>query len=113
MKFLIIFTLSFNVFRLFLVSDHFRYEGDFDTKGVIHYLGFNAGVSMWLNPARVPSSGVKVTYCDGNGRGDPENILEYFTPGNSSTRSGWCLDLGDYYTLRLTDYTVRQLGSNI
>ena len=67
---------------------------------------------MWLNPARVPSSGVKVTYCDGNGRGDPENILEYFTPGNSSTRSGWCLDLGDYYTLRLTDYTVRQLGSN-
>ena len=112
MKFLIIFTLSFNVFRLFLVSDHFRYEGDFDTKGVIHYLGFNAGVSMWLNPARVPSSGVKVTYCDGNGRGDPENILEYFTPGNSSTRSGWCLDLGDYYTLRLTDYTVRQLGSN-
>ena len=52
---------------------------------------------MWLNPARVPSSGVKVTYCDGNGRADPENILEYFTPGNSSTRSGWCLDLGDYY----------------
>lgn len=91
---------------------HFRYGGDFDTKGVIHYLGFNAGVSMWLNPARVPSSGVKVTYCDGNGRGDPENILEYFTPVNSSTRSGWCLDLGDYYTLRLTDYTVRQLGSN-
>ncbi|CAH3179003.1 unnamed protein product [Porites lobata] len=91
---------------------HFRYEGDFDTKGVIHYLGFNAGVSIWLNPARVPSSGVKVTYCDGNGRGDPENILEYFTPGNSSTRSGWCLDLGDYYTLRPTDYTVRQLGSN-
>ena len=75
--------------------------------------GMNAGVSMWLNPARVPSSGVKVTYCDGNGRGDPENILEYFTPGNSSTRSGWCLDLGDYYTLRLTDYTVRQLESNI
>ena len=88
------------------------YEGDFDTKGVIHYLGFNAGDSMWLNPARVPSSGVKVTYGDGNGRGDPENILEYFTPVNSSTRSGWCLDLGDYYTLRLTDYTVRQLGSN-
>ena len=26
--------------------------------------------------------------------------------------SGWCLDLGDYYALRLTDYTVRQLGSN-
>ena len=67
---------------------------------------------MWLNPARVPSSGVKVTYWDGNGRGDPENILEYLTPVNSSTRSGWCLDLGDYYTLRLTDYTVRQLGSN-
>ena len=67
---------------------------------------------MWLNSARVPSSRVKVTYCVGNGRGDPENILEYFTPGNSSTRSGWCLDLGDYYTLRLTDYTVRQLGSN-
>ena len=39
-------------------SDHFRYEGDFDTKGVIHYLGLSAGVSMWLNPARVPSSGV-------------------------------------------------------
>ena len=97
---------------LLFISDHFWHEGDFDTKGVIHYLGFNAGVSMWLNPARVPSSGVKVTYCDGNGRGDPENILEYFTPVNSSTRSGWCLDLGDYYTLRLTDYTVRQLGSN-
>jgi len=67
---------------------------------------------MWRNPARVPSSGVKVTYCDKNGRGDPENILEYFNPGNSSTRSGWCLDLGDNYTLRLTDYTLRQLGSN-
>ncbi|XP_044176788.1 uncharacterized protein LOC122959522 isoform X3 [Acropora millepora] len=95
---------------------HFRYEEDFDTKGVIHYLGFNAGVNagvnMWLNPARVPPSGVKVTYCDKNGRGDPENILEYFNPGNSSTRSGWCLDLGDNYTLQLTDYTLRQLGSN-
>ncbi|KAK2552151.1 E3 ubiquitin-protein ligase hecd-1 [Acropora cervicornis] len=91
---------------------HFRCEEDFDTKGVIHYLGFNAGVNMWRNPARVPSSGVKVTYCDKNGRGDPENILEYFNPGNSSTRSGWCLDLGDNYTLRLTDYTLRQLGSN-
>lgn len=91
---------------------HFRYEEDFDTKGVIHYLGFNAGVNMWRNPARVASSGVKVTYCDKNGRGDPENILEYFNPGNSSTRSGWCLDLGDNYTLRLTDYTLRQLGSN-
>ena len=88
------------------------YEGDFDTKGVIHYLGFNAEDSMWLNPARVPSSGVKVTYGDGNGRGDPENILEYFTPVNSSSRSGWFLDLGDYYTLQLTDYTLRQLGSN-
>ena len=112
MRFLIIFTFSFKLFLLFLVSDHFRYQGDFDTKGVIHYLGFNAGVSMWVNPAREPSSGVKVTYCHGDGRGHPEDILEYFTPANSSTRSGWCLDLGDYYTLRLTDYTVRQLGSN-
>ena len=102
----------FNVFLLFLSSDHFRYEGDFDTKGVIYYLGFNAGVSLWLNPARESSSGVKVTYCDDHSRGDPENILEYFTPSNSTTRSGWCLDLGDYYTLRLTDYTVRQLGNN-
>ena len=67
---------------------------------------------MWRNPARVASSGVKVTYCDKNGRGDPENILEYFNPVNSFTRSGWCLDLGDNYTLRLTDYTLRQLGSN-
>ena len=89
-----------------------RYEGDFDTKGVIHYLGIKAGVNMWRNPARVPSSGVKVTYCDGNGSGDPENILEYFEPVNSSTRSGWCLDLGEKYTLLLTDYTIRQLGSN-
>ena len=105
----------FNLFHLFffcLISVHFRREGDFDTKGVIHYLGFNAGVCMWTNPARVPSSGVKVTYCGEDGRGDPENILEYFSPVNSYTRSGWCLDLGDYYTLRLTDYTVRQLGSN-
>ena len=67
---------------------------------------------MWTNPARVPSSGVKVTYWDGNGRGDPENILEYFNPVNSYTHSGWWLDLGDYYTLQLTDYTLRQLGSN-
>ena len=67
---------------------------------------------MWTNPARVPSSGVKVMYCGEDGRGDPENILEYFSPVNSYTRSGWCLDLGDYYTLRLTDYTVRQLRSN-
>ena len=85
---------------------------DFDAKGVIHYLGLNAGVSMWRNPARVPSSGVKVTYCDGEAREDPENILEYFNPVNSYTRSGWCLDLGKYYSLRLTDYTLRQRGSN-
>lgn len=75
------------------IRDHFRHVRDFDTKGVIHYLGLNAGVSMWRNPARVPSSGVKVTYCDGEGREDPENILEYFSPVNSYTRSGWCLDL--------------------
>ena len=80
--------IFFYRFSVVLVQIILRYEGDFDTKGVIHYLGFNAGVSMWLNPAQVPSSGVKVTSCDGNGRGDPENILEYFTPGNSSTRSG-------------------------
>ena len=113
MRFFIIFTF-FNVFLLllFLFSDHFRYEGDFDTKGVIHYLGIEAGVSIWRNPARVPSPRVKVTYCeDDDGRGDPENILEYFNPSNSYVRSGWCLDLGDY-TLRLTNYTVRQLGSN-
>ena len=67
---------------------------------------------MWRNPAQVPLTGLTVTYCDGNGRGDPENILEYFTPVNSYTRSGWCLDLGDFYTLRLTDYTLRPLGSN-
>lgn len=84
---------------------------DFD-EGVIHYLGLNAGVSKWRNPARVPSSGVKVTYRDGKGREDPENILEYFNPVNSYTRSGWCLDLGKYYSLRLTDYTLRQRGSN-
>ena len=53
---------------------------DFDTKGVIHYLGLNAGVSMWRNPAQVPLTGVTVTYCDGNGREDSENILEYFKP---------------------------------
>ena len=76
MRFLIIFTFSFNFFLLFLVSDHFRYEGDFDTKGVIHYLGLSAGVSMLLNPAQVPSSGVKVTYYDGTGRGDPENCCD-------------------------------------
>ena len=96
----------------FLISDPFEREGDFDGKGVIHYLGNTAGVNMWINPAREPSTGVKVTYCGADGRGDPENILEYFTPKNSSTRSGWCLDLGKYYTLKLTDYTLRQLGSN-
>ena len=55
---------------------------------------------------------IVITYCDGNGSGDPENILEYFEPVNSYTRSGWCLDLGEKYTLLLTDYTIRQLGSN-
>ena len=103
-----LFLYSFLVF----ISVLFRYEGDFDTKGVIHYLGFNPGVSNWFNPAREPSSGVKVTYCDGNGCGDPENILEYFIPKNSNTLSGWCLDLGDNYMLRLTDYTLRQLGGD-
>ena len=103
-----LFLHSFPVF----ISVLFRYEGDFDTKGVIHYLGFNPGVSNWFNPAREPSSGVKVTYCDGNGCGDPENILEYFIPKNSNTLSGWCLDLGDNYMLRLTDYTLRQLGGD-
>ena len=111
-RFLVFSSIFFHLFFFCLISVHFRREGDFDTKGVIHYLGFNAGVCTWTNPARVPSSGVKVTYCGEDGRGDPENILEYFTPVNSYTRSGWCLDLGDYYTLRPTDYTLRQLGSN-
>ena len=111
-RFLVFSSICFHLFFFCLISVHFRRERDFDTKGVIHYLGFNAGVSTWTNPARVPSSGVKVTYCGEDGRGDPENILEYFTPVNSYTRSGWCLDLGDYYTLRPTDYTLRQLGSN-
>ena len=44
----------------FLISVILRYKGDFECKGVIYYLSFKAGVNMWRNPARVPSSGVKV-----------------------------------------------------
>ena len=55
---------------------------------------------------------LKLTYCDENGCGDPENILEYFTPKNSNTLSGWCLDLGDNM-LRLTDYTFYKTLSSL
>ena len=55
-----------------------------------------------------------MTFCEGDqGNGTaPENILEYFDLSRSHTVSGWCLDLGKNYTLRLTDYTLRQIGSN-
>lgn len=44
----------------FLIPVILRHKGDFDCKGVIYYRSFKAGVNMWRNPARVPSSGVKV-----------------------------------------------------
>lgn len=55
-----------------------------------------------------------MTYGEGeqDNRSPPENILEYFHLSSSSTVSGWCLDLGENYTLRLTDYTLRQIGNN-
>lgn len=55
-----------------------------------------------------------MTYCEGDQDNPfaPENILEYFDLSRSSTVSGWCLDLGENYTLRLTDYTLRQIGNN-
>ena len=55
-----------------------------------------------------------MTFCDGhlpNGS-IPEVILQYYNPMNSYTCSGWCLDLGEKYTLQLTDYTFRQTGGN-
>lgn len=53
-----------------------------------------------------------MTFCDEQGDGLPENILFHYTPLKSSSCSGWCLDLGEKYTLRLTDYTLRQVGNN-
>lgn len=54
-----------------------------------------------------------MTFCEGHqGVGEPEVILYHHYPTNSSTCSGWCLDLGEKYTLRLTNYTLRQIGSN-
>lgn len=66
-----------------------------------------------MNPALESESGVKVTYCDGHQADGslPEHILQYYDPVRSYTRSGWCLDLGEKYTLRLTNYTLRQIGS--
>lgn len=54
-----------------------------------------------------------MTFCDGQqGVGPPEGILYHYLPMNSSSSSGWCLDLGEKYTLRLTNYTLRQVGNN-
>ena len=54
-----------------------------------------------------------MTFCEGHqGVGLPEVILYHHHPMNSSTSSGWCLDLGEKYTLRLTHYTLRQIGNN-
>ena len=96
------------------VLDRFTYGEDFDGKGVIHYLGKQAGKTWWVNPALEPESGVKVTYCDGHKANGSlaEHILQYYDPVKSYTYSGWCLDLGEKYTLRLTNYTLRQIGAN-
>lgn len=95
------------------VLDCFTYKRDFDQQGVIYYLGKQAGITRWRNPALESKSGVKVTNCDGHlADGSlPEFILQYYDPVRSYTRSGWCLDLGEKYTLRLTTYTFRQIGS--
>lgn len=95
------------------VLDCFTYKKDFDQKGVIHYLGTQGGITTWVNPALEPESGVKVTYCDGHKTNGSlaEHILQHYDPVKSYTHSGWCLDLGEKYTLRLTNYTLRQLGA--
>lgn len=55
-----------------------------------------------------------MTFCGGHQPNGslPEVILQYDDPGNSYTCSGWCLDLGEKYTLQLTNYTLRQTGSD-
>lgn len=55
-----------------------------------------------------------MTFCRGHQPNGtlPEVILQYNNPEKSSTCSGWCLDLGEKYTLQLTDYTLRQIGSS-
>lgn len=87
------------------------YKSDFDNRGVIYYLGFQAGFNQWVNPALVPESGVEVT-CSDSSR-DAANILEYFDPKRCSDSSWWCVDLGEKYTLRLSHYTLRQTGSDL
>ena len=108
------FFFFFFFFSFFFVLDCFTYKSDFDQKGVIYYLGKQVGITRWRNPSLESTSGVKVTYCDGH-QGDgplPELILQYYDPVRSYTRSGWCLDLGEKYSLRLTNYTLRQIGSS-
>lgn len=105
--------IQLNVFLLLLLFfKDFKYKNDFDKNGVIYYLGRKAGKNTWMNPALDSKSGVKVTFCDGHQSNSslPETILQYDDPVNSYTCSGWCLDLGEKYTLQLTNYTLRQTG---
>ena len=94
------------------VEFSFDYESDFDTNGIIWYLGTNGGATAkWTNPA---SAGV-VKVCGSDGArqqsyGQPEDILSRDVSGvnchsSDSPNANFTIDLGVW--LKPTAYTMR------
>jgi len=107
----------------------FTYESDFDTNGLMYYLGTDGGNREWVNPMQASPSLVTVTCNHNMESGSLWNILGrtassgYVSPPSAS--GNWfMIDLGDrviqptYYTLRhghATSFALRNWrfeGSN-
>jgi len=86
----------------------FRYVSDFDTNGLLYYLGTGGGQTAWANPARTSPPIVTCT-TSGLHDGSPENICDR-SPATTRTSSGvgaWHkIDLGAHSILP-THYTLR------
>jgi hypothetical protein len=90
----------------------FQWSSDFDTKGVLYYLGTKEYRSEWQNP--FTQKLVDITWSSLE-KGKPSAIFER-DPSECWTQdvpSSWfTVDLGSGRSLRITAYTLRHGGSN-
>ena len=91
------------------------FESNFDTNGVLHYIGTQGGTRDYQNPH---TSGDVVVSWSGIGRGPVDRFVQHRHPNpvqsyTKSVANSWMqVDLGQNRTLRPTYYCLRHGNSN-
>eukprot|EP01156_Anaeramoeba_ignava_P017334 Anaeramoba_ignava/a676_24.p1 GENE.a676_24~~a676_24.p1 ORF type:complete len:480 (-),score=133.29 a676_24:29-1363(-) len=92
---------------------HFEYQKDFDTNGIIYYIGTFGKKKTFANPAKDSQSQFKI-YASSIEKGDPLDLTSRSTPQfwTRDIPSSWVIfDFGENRTVTLNYYTLMHGGN--